>query len=344
LIAFQASVEFAEDAAGASAPAEVQKRADLPLGDDELEAYLAADETPVVQHADENVAEFAAEDSSADESAADDHAEQQREGRSSKLSSQDHAEAATMQPYGEATDAAYSLEDPSSSHEEPLYPEQLQEVQSPVAAGAQQEPSAEVVLTAQPAKEPAHSPAQRPGTSVSSARTSTLSATTAAAGSSHNSSRHASAPGGPTGDLQDMWHAAGLPAAVLVPQEFSEGPVHAASDDEGFGPGTHNAFSIHASTGSISSLGGGPVQHRVKPRPASASPAVRRSCSSRDSDRAQEQQHSYSPGSNQVYQQQHQQQGLDVLPVASWTGRLLLAARRGKETWVYAPGVCTKAS
>jgi hypothetical protein len=335
----QASVEFAEDAGGASAPEEVQQTAHLPLGDDELEAFLAADETgqqaPVEQHAQADVAEFAVEEYSADEGAAED-AEQQHESRSSKLSSQDHAEAAIMQPFDEATGASYGLDEPSSSHEEPLDPEQLQTLQASVAAsGAQQEPYAAVVLTAQRAQEPAYSPAQRPSTSVSSARTSTSSATTSAAGSSHNSSRHtsrhASAAGGPPGAVQDMWHAAGLPAAVLAPEEFTEGHVHAASDDhdEGVGLGTANAFSIHASTGSISSLGGGPVQHRAKPCPASASPAVRRSSSSRDSYSAQEQQHCYSPGSGQAYQQQHQQQELDVLPVASWTGGLLAVGGRG---------------
>lgn len=305
----------------------MQQTAGLPLDEAELDAYLAADETgqqaPVMQHAESHVAEFAVEEYSADEAAAIDHAEQQHESRSSQLSSHDHAEAAIMQPYEEATCAAYSLEQPSNSHEDPLDPQQLQELEGPVAAsGTQQEPYAAVVLTAQQVQQPAHPLAQRHSTSVSSARTSTASASTAGS-SSHNSSRHTSAAGCPTADVQDLW-ATSLPAAVLANEEFSEAPVHAgaASDDDSAGLGTHNAFSIHASTGSVSSLGGGPVQHRVKPRPASASPAVRRSSSSRDSYSAQEQQHCYPPGSGQVYQQQHQQQELGVLPVASWTGGL----------------------
>lgn len=269
------------------------------MGDAELDAYLAADEPaqqgPAVQQAEPKSAE----------QSADQQLQQLSIGSGVAGTEQQQLEPAAdtgRQLEEDSLAGDESRVEPYSSHKEELDVDQLQELEEPLPAAAhvQQQHYAAVVLTAQPAQHAAHAT-----TSAGSSARSSAADTAAAAASS---SRRAS--------------TASHSAAAVTAQAAAEVPAdpRADSDDECAGISTQSAFSIHAGTGSISSLGGGPVQHRVKPRPASASPAVRCSSSARDWDSAQEQQYQYSPSSSSPPYRQQQQQELEVLPVASWTG------------------------
>lgn len=311
----QGSVEFVEDAANHTAPAasgldvgaDAQAADPVPLDDAELDAYLAddqpQDEVPAVQ-----------QDVVSQEVAA--AAPEPKEELVQDLSSSTDADGdkQLIQPVAQATHSPVkvsdegepfqeeSIEEPCSSQEEEdgpdLAPSDTPTQCQHTAHAAEQHPPA--VQPAQP--EPVLQPMQHnPSTAGASGRTSTSSS-----GNSHRSSMR-SRKSSTTGqvevpgvqELHEMWQAAGLPATALSADNLGDDCAGSVSPQ--------SRFSTHSILQDSS-----PVQQRTKQRPASASPAVRRSSSTRDS--LQEQQWTSSSG----YQQQPQE--VQVTPVTSWTG------------------------
>lgn len=319
----QGSVEFLEDDDASKAPKKLQEAgymgSAVPLDDAELDAYLATDgEDPTQQ---EQVPARVVDHPPAPAAAASQQS----------LTSNSAAESG-MQPAAEAHTGQQPLcdgeslkEEPSSasiSHEEEeVLQEEEEEEEAPgmqaqpghwhsTHAAVHQEPGAAAVPAMQESLPVLH----QPSTAGTSGRTS--SSSSSPGGSMHDSQVvTAGQPVSAVQELQEMWHATGLPATAM-----------SAADglDEGGAARSGSASPAHATRLSTHSIlqDSSPVQQqRARQRPASASPAIRRSSSSNHGPRLQKQQYccdTSSPG-------QHQQQ-LQVLPVASWTGGWLVSA------------------
>jgi hypothetical protein len=160
-------------------------------------------------------------------------------------------------------------------------------------------------LPAQPAATAPYSPAV-PYSSSSSSVLGSEAGAGSSARSSMRSSRTASVGGAqafePMSHVQEPARQQATPA-VAEAAYSAETQVHAESPHTS----TQRAYQDDGWTSSFA---------QPKARQASASPVVRRSSSTRD--RAQEQQPHSPPSGSQACSQQ--QQALEVMPVASWTG------------------------
>ena len=310
----------------------------VPLGDAELDAYLAAEEGGGVQTAETEVS-TAVELPTADargsdglgSGGAEDGQEQQHEQpvQSDALNSHGAGQHAGEEAEDGATFAEESLEEKVLSDEEgagldaeePGQRSQASldaaDVQHSPQLNQQQPQSAVTVLPAEP-PELQETP-QAAGTTSAQPRSSSASME-AAASNSHRSSTRSSMrrsnsekhlPGAQ--ELQDMRQAAGLPASAFSahrtePQLYADaagGPRTSAGSADDSLEGVQ-ASRMHS-------------QHKAKLRPASASPAVHRSSSQR---------HASSCSQRQSFREQERcssprcsfQDQLPVVLVDDWTG------------------------
>lgn len=290
----QGSVEFEEEIFDASSPhTAAQQTAPVPLDDAELDAYLQADEpaaqAPALQpagQAEETETEAFSNDVVA-VAAYELHAEPSAEQQMQASSSSGGNPGLQMQTGGDPADPGTGLVEASASEEE-----LVESVLKPTASHG----------PAQPAATAPYSPAVPYSSSMSGSEL----AADSSARSSMRSSRAASVAGVQT--LEHMSHVQ-EPARQQVAPAVAEAAYSAETQVHAYSPQTSTQRDLQDDGWTSSVL-------QPKARPASASPVVRRASSTRD--RVQEQQ-PYSPQrSSQVGSQQ--QQALEVMPVASWTG------------------------
>lgn len=308
----QGSVEFEEDGIEASSPhTAAQQTAPVPLDDAALDAYLQADEpaaqapaVPPAETAEETETEGLSNDADA-VTAYELHAEPSAEQQMQASSTSGDNHELPMQTADDPAHTRAGLLEACSSEEELL--ESV--IEHPAADGPAQCQDLPCELPAQPAATAPYSPAVPYSSSSSSVLGSQAAAGSNAgssARSSKRSSRTASVAGAhafePTSHLQE-------PAQQQVAPAVAEALYNA--DAQVYAHSPHTSMQRD-------SAGDGWISNAVRPkaRPASASPVVRRSSSTRD--RAQEQQPYSPPTGSQARSQQ--QQALEVMPVASWTG------------------------
>lgn len=321
--ALQASVEFdeADEAPPAAANTVSAQEAapPVPLSDDELDAYLAEDgvqpataqpDAFVVpeQKAYEHVQERSTADGMVTKAVQPEDGQFAESGSDSStlLVEQDAVITEPVDSEGHA--ATEFVSGSSSSARSSIVPDEpardslsasLDDEHSQQLQQFQHDPVAAVELSAQVTPRAAHHAVE--GLGAASARTSSSAG-------SHGSSTHASTAGDNlpgVQELQNGWMASGIPGSAF--STHNAVPAAAGSDS----PSTSMQQVLR------SSMDNSPGQHKVKLRPASASPAVRRSSSTLQQ-QEQDDGPVYSPASSSPAL--HQYQYREVLPLADWTG------------------------
>jgi len=334
LHALQASVEFDEadepPPAAANTVSAHEAAPPVPLSDDELDAYLAEDGVqPVTAEPDAFVAseqkayaqvqERTTADGTVTEAVQPEDSQFAETGadNSTLLVQQAAGINDSQEPFDSAGQHAATqlVAGRSSSTRSSIVPDEpardslsasLDDEHSQQSQQFQHEPVAAVELSAQVTPCAAHYAVE--GLGAASTCTSSSAGSEPPTRSSHRSSGHTSTAGDNVPgaqELQNGWMAAGTPGSAFSKHHA----VPAAAGNDSPSPSMQQVLR--------SSMDSSPGQHKVKLRPASASPAVRRSSSTH-----QQQEHDdepmYSPASSSPALHQHQYQ--EVVPLADWTG------------------------